>query len=130
MLTGIAALAIQSNGSLVGVPGAPFAAASASGMAFSPNGKFLYLGQGANINVWTIGGNGALTAGGVVATPANGVADLTTDIAGKFLWVLGTTAPGTIATYTMDPNTGALTLTTGGLTGFPSLPTRLKVVSY
>ena len=134
MGTGLAAFAINpTNGALNAavVPGSPYTMPSpATAIAFHPSGKFLYLGvNGGNINKWAIASDGSLTSQGLAATTA-WVYDLSVDAGGKFLWALvGCGTLSTIVPFSMDPVTGALTPTGGGITCVPNT-TRITTVSY
>jgi 6-phosphogluconolactonase len=86
-----------------------------------PSGRFLYAsGQGNNtIQAFTIGTAGTLTpvAGSPFSTGPSGInpMNMVTDPDGRFLYVADFDAGvgGNISAFTVDTNTGALTLITG-----------------
>jgi 6-phosphogluconolactonase (cycloisomerase 2 family) len=118
-LGGISAYTIaSSSGALTAVPGSPFTTlvlGGPSGLAVSPNGKFLYVAD-SNLNAITqmsIGATGALTT--VLGSPfaaGSGPSSLVIDSSGKFLYVANN-GDKTISAYTIDANTGALTAIAG-----------------
>jgi 6-phosphogluconolactonase (cycloisomerase 2 family) len=82
-------------------------------VAVNPAGTRLYVGNnsntGANVSVFAIGATGALTAMGSVSAP-NPEA-MAIDSAGKFVFV--SDGADNLNVFSIDPTTGALTLTSG-----------------
>lgn len=113
----------QMTGALVPLPGSPFAGGNLMvGLAMHPSGKFLYSEQqylngqvfdyeivGFRVNTNVGAGDGSLTPlPNPQQTPDNGVGQLLVSPDGKFLYHTGF---GHVRAYTIDQNTGALTLT-------------------
>jgi 6-phosphogluconolactonase (cycloisomerase 2 family) len=141
--TSISAFAVDAaTGALTSVPGSPFAAAdSLTSIALHPNGKYLYTtGLGAYygngqwicpISGYSIDSNsGAVTAiEGSASTACYLGGSVTLHSVGNFLYETNVVQShlffsGAISTYSIDPSTGVLSLTTGA-TYFPSIASSL-----
>jgi len=121
------AFAVQSDGSLVAVPGSPFATVDwAQALAIDPQGKFLYVSSSpetstpstSQVDAFSIGSDGALTpvSGAPYTEPnsqfcANGAADMAIHPSGNFL-LLPNMCEGTVI-YRIDGSTGTLSLVNG-----------------
>lgn len=115
---GVLAYSIDATtGALTPVPGSPFLIANSflTGIAVDPAGKNVYISNGGGvIHRFTIGSNGALTQSAFTPAPF-GASAVVFDPKGRFLYVpCGTTVPTlttfpSIASYSVDANTGALT---------------------
>ena len=121
------AFAVQSDGSLIAVPGSPFPTVNwAQTLAVDPQGKFLYVSSSpetstastSQVDALAISADGALTP--VPGTPytepnsqfcANGAWDIAIDPSGNFL-VLPNMCEG-IVIYRIDRAAGSLTLVNG-----------------
>ena len=111
----VAVFSISSTGALTPITGSPFTTNSmvAQRLALTPDAKFLYIAstpQASSTQVPTVNGyainlsNGTLTPiSGAVFTNVNTV---NVDHSGKFAYI---SAVQNLTTYSIDPNTGALT---------------------
>jgi 6-phosphogluconolactonase (cycloisomerase 2 family) len=95
-------------------------ASGASDIAIRPTGNFLYVSAdsslGGFIRPYAIDANGGLTAATEVALPSRTTASLALDATGSFLYAALFT-PGSVTTYQVDGNTGALTQIDSDATG-------------
>lgn len=97
-----------------GVPGFPWSAGQLGPFAADPGGATLFVTEfgpapgTANVGAYRISSaTGALTAVNSISVPASG--GILTDMAGKFLFIpLSSTAGTFIATYAIDPTSGAI----------------------
>ena len=121
------AFRVQSNGSLMAVPGSPFATVDwAQALAMDPQGKYLYVSSSpqtstpspSQVGAFSIGSDGALTpvSGSPYTEPnsqfcSNGAWDMAIHPSGNFL-VLPNMCEG-IVLYRIDGSTGTLSLVTG-----------------
>ncbi|HEV2992671.1 MAG TPA: beta-propeller fold lactonase family protein [Candidatus Angelobacter sp.] len=114
----VSAFSINSgNGALTPVPGSPFAATSPFGITVSPSGTFLYVtntntGGGlspSSLSTFKIdGATGSLTAVNSPDTTGATPIGIAADPNGKFLY-LAEHMTESVATFSADPSTGALT---------------------
>ena len=98
-------------------------------IAVGPAGKFAYVtSAGCNdesngfVSMYTINPTtGALSKGSIASTLDDGTDSVTVDPSGKFAYVVNFgdeyDSDGSIVTYAINPTTGALTSTPGGITG-------------
>jgi len=121
----VAAFSIATNGALTLMAGSPFPTdVAATGMALSPNGKFLFitLQNGADNHVAGFAVNPA--AGTFTVIPGATVAGATSvnvDSSGKFAYI----SLGKLATYKIDPLTGALMPLWQTAQPFTDIPTNI-----
>lgn len=118
----IAVFSIGSSGALTPVAGSPFSTdTAATGMQLSPDGKFLFVTFQNNIESHVKGfavnpaaGTFTAIAGAVVA----GGTSVNVDGSGKFVYI----SQAMLATYALDPVTGALTLVSQTAQPFTDIP--------
>ena len=108
-----------STGQLTLVPGTPTAVVGvAFAVAVDPGNRFLFVGNNNSVDVFSIGGNGALTA--IQGGPNNGNSfptgnaahSLTVDPTGQFVYTANLSSSD-ISGFRLDPNTGVLTALAG-----------------
>lgn len=109
--------------------------AAAAQLFMSPNGNFLYLlgsGAGREIRAYMIDQNtGALSLTAVYNIPFIGNADFAIDPAVKYVYVAeesGLYSPRTLAGFTVNPTTGALTPISGPQILYPAIPGFMAIV--
>jgi 6-phosphogluconolactonase (cycloisomerase 2 family) len=111
----VAIFSISSTGALIPVPGSPFTTTPliAQRLALTPDGRFLYIASSPQNNsneVSTVNGFAVNPSSGMF-TPISGavvtgVTTVNVDHSGKFAYI---SAVQNLTTYSIDPNTGALT---------------------
>jgi hypothetical protein len=74
------------NGALTAI-GSPIPIAGTSSIAADPNGKFVFVGGGGQIAMFTVNPDGSLTAGTTLATGVT-ASQMTTDGLGRFLYAI------------------------------------------
>ena len=121
----VAVFSIGTNGALTLMAGSPFPTdVSATGMALAPNGKFLFVNfqNGMDNHVTGFAVNpaaGTFTAiAGAAVANANSV---NVDDSGKFVYI----SQAQLATYKIDPVTGALTLVSQTPQPFTDIPSNI-----
>jgi 6-phosphogluconolactonase (cycloisomerase 2 family) len=121
----VAVFSIATNGALTLMAGSPFSTdVAATGMALSPSGKFLFitLQNGTDNHVTGFAVNPA--AGTFMAIPGATVAganSVNIDGSGKFAYI----SQGKLATYKIDPLTGALTPVSQTAQPFTDIPSNI-----
>ncbi len=100
------------TGTLTPIPGSPFTLGPFSfgtGMASGVSPEVLYVGDVAKIDAFTADASGVLSPIAGSPFPAGNNFFLTVDPLGRFLFGAEMDPVGSIAAYTIDPSTGALT---------------------
>lgn len=121
-VSAVAAYSINAgSGELTALAGAPFpAGVGPAALAMTPNGKFLYVANGAGVVSFAVNADGSLTAiGSPIALPTAPTA-MTIDTTGAYLYVL-TVNSTLVSIYHIDASTGLLTAQPPA--GIPVAPT-------
>jgi 6-phosphogluconolactonase (cycloisomerase 2 family) len=121
----VAVFSIATNGALTLMAGSPFPTdVAATGMALSPNGKFLFATFQNETDNHVTGFAVNPSAGTFTAIPGATVAganSVNVDASGKFAYI----SQGKLATYKIDPLTGALTPLWQTAQPFTDIPTNI-----
>ncbi|HEY8608271.1 MAG TPA: beta-propeller fold lactonase family protein [Noviherbaspirillum sp.] len=102
----MSAYAINSDGSL-SLIGAGVPSSAAFSLVVEPNGKYVYAVNGAAIRVYSVNTDGSLSFTNTVNFGTGMAYQITSDAAGKFIYVAHTTA-ARIRVYRIDPADGNL----------------------